>query len=44
MIYGSDRDAMRRVFVDAWRKAGSTASDAVVGRLIAKLKALGLYE
>lgn len=37
MIYGSDRDAMRRVFVDAWRKARDGEPLEPLERLVAEV-------
>ena len=36
-MYGTDRDAMRRIFVEAWRKAGNDEPLQPLERLIAEV-------
>lgn len=36
-MYGTDRDAMRRVFVEAWRKAGNDEPLQPLERLVAEV-------
>jgi hypothetical protein len=38
-LYGTDRDAMRRVFVEAWRKAGAGEPLQPLERLVAEVVA-----
>jgi hypothetical protein len=38
-VYGTDRDAMRRVFVEAWRKAGAGEPLRPLERLVAEVVA-----
>ena len=38
-MYGTDRDAMRRIFVDAWRKAGAGEPLQPLERLVAEVVA-----